>query len=150
MTIRPATSQDCGTIHTMIRELADFEKLSHQVTSTPYDLKMALFGEVPAAECLIAEDDHNSDLMGFALFFSNYSTFTGKRGLYLEDLYVRPQFRGSGTGKKLIQAVIQSARDRGSPRLDWAVLDWNQTAIEFYQSLGAEVMPDWRICRLDL
>lgn len=131
----------------MVCELAAFEKLSEQVTSSPDDLQQALFGPHPAAECLVAEN--NGQLAGFALFFSNYSTFTGKPGLYLEDIYVRPEFRGQGAGKQLINAVIECAHDRECPRLDWAVLEWNSKAIEFYQALGADVMPDWRLARFN-
>jgi len=144
--IRPATPADVPAIHTMIGLLADYEKLAHLCVSTEADLAAALFGERPAAEVLIASK--NGSPAAFALFFHNFSTFLGRRGLWLEDLFVRPEIRRQGCAKALHRALARLARQRGCGRFEWAVLDWNVTAIEFYQTLGASVLPDWRIVRL--
>ena len=144
--IRPATPVDVPAIHEMIGLLAQFEKLSHLHVSGEADLASALFGARPAAEVLIA--CKNGTPAAFALFFHNFSTFLGRRGLWLEDLYVRPEFRRQGCAKALLRALAVLARERGCGRFEWAVLDWNTPAIEFYESLGATVMPDWRIVRV--
>lgn len=130
----------------MIRALAEYERLSHLCVASEADLAAALFGDRRAADVLIARVGRES--AGFALFFHNFSTFLGRRGLWLEDLFVYPRFRGQGLGKALLLAVAAIARERQCGRFEWAVLDWNTPAIEFYQSLGATVMPDWRIARV--
>jgi GNAT superfamily N-acetyltransferase len=140
-TIRPATEADVGTVLGLIRELAEYEKLSHEVTAAEEDLRVSLFGVHPDAEVVIVESD--GEVAGYALFFHNYSTFHCKRGLYLEDLFVRPAFRGRGIGKTLLSHLAKVAVQRGCARFEWAVLDWNAPAIGFYKSLGAEAMTDW-------
>lgn len=144
--LRPATPADVPAIVGLIRELADFEKLSHLVVVTPESLLPQLFGPHPAAEALVA--DQAGTVVGFALFFTNFSTFLGKPGLYLEDLYVQPAHRGAGLGKALLQHLAALAVARECGRFEWSVLDWNRNAIAFYEKMGATVMPDWRICRL--
>ena len=144
--IRDATPADVPLILGFIRELAEYEKLSQQVVATEADIRDSLFGPRPAAECLIAE--FQGKPAGFALFFHNFSTFLGKAGLYLEDLYVRPEVRGQGVGRKLLARLAQLALARGCGRFEWAVLDWNAPAIRFYGSLGARMLDDWRINRL--
>ena len=145
-TLRSATPSDVGLILGFIRELAAYEKLDHQVVATESLLAGHLFGSRPAAEVVVAEVDGRA--VGFALFFHNFSTFLGRPGLFLEDLYVQPQARGSGIGKALLQHLASLAVARGCGRMDWNVLDWNEPAIGFYKKLGAEVLPDWRTCRL--
>jgi GNAT superfamily N-acetyltransferase len=145
-TIRPATPDDIPVLHTFIRELADFEKLTHEVVATEGHLQAALFGDPPAAEALVAKSSNTP--AGFALFFHNYSTFAGQRGLYLEDLYVSPAFRNHGVGKALLTRLSQIAQERHCARFEWTVLDWNENAIHFYQKIGAAILPDWRICRM--
>ena len=130
----------------LIRELAEFEKLSHLVQATPESLMPHLFGDKPAAEALVAEV--GGEVVAFALFFTNFSTFLSKPGLYLEDLYVKPAQRGAGLGKAMLVRLAQIAVERGYGRFEWSVLDWNEAAIGFYQQMGATVMPDWRICRI--
>lgn len=144
--IRLATEADCTLILHFIKGLAEYEKLAHQVVATEQSLRDSLFGDKPAAEVVIAEQDGQP--AGFALFFHNYSTFLAKPGLYLEDLFVLPQYRGHGLGKRLLSYLAALAAQRGCGRFEWSVLDWNQPAIEFYQAQGATVMPDWRICRV--
>lgn len=144
--IRPARSGDGALILTLIRELAEYERLFHEVVASEESIDRWLFGERPAAEALIAEWDGAPT--GFALFFHNFSTFVGKPGIYLEDLYVRPQWRGKGIGGALLREVARLADQRGCGRLEWAVLDWNDTAVGFYQSLGAKPMSDWTVFRL--
>lgn len=145
-TLRPATPADVPAIVGLIRELAEFEKLTHLVVVTPESLLPQLFGPRPAAEALVAE--HGGAVVGFALFFTNFSTFLGKPGLYLEDLYVQPAHRGAGLGKALLQQLATLAVARGCGRFEWSVLDWNRNAIDFYEKMGATMMPDWRICRV--
>ncbi len=145
--IRPATPADADEIVAMIRELAEYERLLHEVRITPDDLRAALFGERPAAEAIVAWTEAN-EVAGFALYFTSFSTFVGKPGLYLEDLYVRPQHRGRGLGKRLFGRVGAIARERGCGRYEWEVLDWNQPARDFYHSWGAELHPDWRRMRM--
>ena len=145
-TIRPAAPGDAEAIHALIRELAEYERLTHLGTGSAADLARALFGDPPAAEVLVAEVD--GAIEGFALHFPTFSTFLAKRGLWLEDLYVRPAFRGKGLGGRLLRAVAAVAVERGCGRFEWSVLDWNAPAIAFYERLGATVMPDWRIARV--
>jgi len=145
-TLRPATPDDLPAIVGLITELAVFEKLEHLVVVTPASLHPHLFGPRPVAEAVVGEVDGR--VVAFALFFTNFSTFLGQPGLYLEDLYVQPQHRGTGLGKALLQHLASLALARGCGRFEWSVLDWNQRAIDFYQQMGATVMPDWRICRV--
>ena len=145
-TITAASERDVPTILQMIKALAEYEKLSHAVTATEERLRDTLFGPRPAAEVLMAyADDHPA---GFALFFHNYSTFVGQRGVYLEDLFVAPQWRGKGLGRQLLARLAHIALDRGCGRLEWSVLDWNTPAIGFYRRLGAVPMDDWTIFRV--
>ena len=145
-TLRPATRADLPSIVGLIRELAAFEELTHLVVVTPESLQPHLFGERPAAEAVVAEVA--GTVVAFALYFTNFSTFLGRPGLYLEDLYVQPAHRSTGLGKALLSHLAALALERGCGRFEWSVLDWNQRAIRFYQQLGATVMPDWRICRV--
>lgn len=144
--IREATEDDVPLILSFIRELAEYEKLSHEVVATEEELRKSLFGERRYAEVLIAE--HDGSPAGFAVFFHNFSTFLGKPGVYLEDLYVNPAFRGAGVGKKLLVHLASLAKRRGCGRLEWWVLDWNEPSIGFYKNLGATAMDDWTIYRL--
>lgn len=144
--IRSAIATDSLEIFQLIQALAQYENLD--VTGSVTNLEMDLFGDCPQAEVLVAEDLALKRLAGFALFFGNYSTFLTRPGLHLEDLFVLPQYRGQGIGKSLIAAVAQVAIARNCGRLEWSVLDWNDLAVSFYQNLGAEVLPDWRICRI--
>ena len=146
LVIRPASPGDVLQILGFIRELAAYEKLEHQVVATEALIAEHLFGPQPAAEVVIAELD--TVPVGFALFFRNFSTFLGRPGLFLEDLYVQPQARGRGVGRALLVHLAGLAVARGAGRLDWNVLDWNEPAIAFYRKLGATVLPDWRTCRL--
>ena len=147
ITIRPATIDDVPLIRQLIAELADYEKLAHAAVATDDDLRAQLFGAHPAAEVLIGEVD--GEPAGFALFFHNFSTFLGKRGLYLEDLFVRPAFRGAGLGRHLMAALARIALQRDCGRFEWSVLDWNQPAIDFYRRLGATGMDEWTVQRLE-
>jgi GNAT superfamily N-acetyltransferase len=144
--IRPATPADVVHIHAMIIELAVFEKLEHMVVATEALLHEGLFGAHPACEAIVGEE--NGEVVTFALFFHNFSTFLTKKGLYLEDLYVRQSHRGKGYGTQMLQRLAQLALERGCGRFEWSVLDWNEPAINFYKAMGADVMPDWRICRV--
>jgi GNAT superfamily N-acetyltransferase len=144
--IRSAQKSDCRLILEFVRELADYERLSHEVSATVEDFERELFGERPAAEVLLAEE--GGEAVGFALFFTNFSTFLGRPGIYLEDLFVRPRFRNRGYGKALLSHLGKLAIERNCGRVEWAVLDWNQPAIDFYQSLGARLMKDWIINRV--
>ncbi len=145
-TLRGASVADLDAIVGLIRELADFEKLGHLVIVTPQSLQAHLFGARPAAEAWVAEVQ--GSVVAFALCFTNFSTFLGKPGLYLEDLYVQPAYRGLGLGKAMLRNLAALAVERGCGRFEWCVLDWNENAIRFYQQMGATVMPDWRICRV--
>ncbi|MDE1183667.1 GNAT family N-acetyltransferase [Paraburkholderia sp.] len=145
-TIREATSADVGAMLSLMRELAEFESLTHLFVATEDGLRDALFGARPAAEALVAEKA--GKLVGYALFFHNYSTFVGRRGLYLEDLYVQPDQRGTGLGTALLRRVAALAVERQCGRFEWTVLDWNQRAIDFYEKMGASIMPDWRVVRV--
>ena len=144
--IRPATPADVPAIFSLIQALAEYEKLLDQVTGSIEHLQSDLFGEKPYAEAIVAVVDHK--LIGFALFLHNYSTFLTKPGIYLEDLFVLPEYRGQGIGKAILTQLAQIAVERDCGRLEWCVLDWNETAIDFYQRMGATVLPDWRICRV--
>ncbi|MEO6390526.1 MAG: GNAT family N-acetyltransferase [Pyrinomonadaceae bacterium] len=144
--IRNATPADIPLVMELIRALAEYEKLSDRVTATPDLIEQALFGPRPMAECLIAESDNCA--AGFALFFHNFSTFIGKPGIYLEDLFVKPEFRGCGLGKALLARLAQIALERDCGRMEWAVVDWNEPSIKFYRALGAESLDDWEIFRL--
>jgi GNAT superfamily N-acetyltransferase len=144
--IAPARPEDCGTVVALIRALAEYERLSHLVVGSEEDLRRELFGAHPVIEAVIAWDGERA--AGFALFFHNYSTFLARRGLYLEDLFVVPEARGRGIGKALIAHCARLAVSRGCGRFEWSVLDWNAPAISFYRGIGAEILPDWRICRL--
>ncbi len=146
--IRPATGADLPLILEFIRDLAAYEKLSHEVTATVEKLRASLFpaDARPAAECLLAFDGDAP--AGFAIAFTNYSTFLAQPGLYLEDLFVKPAFRHRGIGKALILHLARLANQRGCGRFEWTVLDWNAPAIAFYESLGAERKTEWQICRL--
>ena len=143
---RPATPADVTHIQSMIVELAVFEKLEHLVVATEEKLHEGLFSPQPACEAIVGEAD--GDVVTFALFFHNFSTFLTKRGLYLEDLYVRQSHRGKGYGSRMLKHLARLAVERGCGRFEWSVLDWNTPAINFYQSMGAEILPDWRICRV--
>lgn len=145
--IRPATPADAPLILAFIRDLAAYEDLLPEVEATEEKLRATLFGPRPAAECVLAFADGGAPA-GFAMHFPNYSTFLAKPGLYLEDLFVKPEFRGRGIGKALLLHLARLAHQRGCGRMEWAVLDWNQPAVDFYESLGAERKPDWTICRL--
>jgi GNAT superfamily N-acetyltransferase len=145
--IRPATADDLPCIVSFIRELADYEKLAHAVRFDEAELAKNLFGPRPYAEVVIGEVDGKAS--GFALFFHNFSTFEGKAGIHLEDLYVRPEARGHGLGAALLRHLAALAVERGCARLEWNVLDWNEPALGFYKSLGAEPMCDWIGMRLD-
>jgi GNAT superfamily N-acetyltransferase len=144
--IRAAEPRDLEAIVRLITGLAEFEKLTHLLAVTPETLRPHLFGERPVAEALVVEKQER--LVAFALFFANFSTFLGRPGLYLEDLFVEPEQRGEGIGEALLTRLAQLAVSRGCGRFEWSVLDWNENAIRFYERMGATVMPDWRICRV--
>ncbi|HZS11556.1 MAG TPA: GNAT family N-acetyltransferase [Nitrospirales bacterium] len=144
--IRPATENDVPLILRFIRDLARYEKLEHKVVATEDDLRATLFGNPRFAEVIFAEVD--GEAVGFALFFHNYSTFLGRPGIYLEDLFVKPEMRGHGVGKALLAHLARLAQERGCGRLEWSVLDWNAPAIDFYKRLGAVPLDDWRVFRL--
>ncbi len=144
--IRPATESDVGTIFSLIKELADYERLAHEVLATEEDIRKSLFGERPFAEALIGE--YQKEPISFALFFYNFSTFIGKPGIYLEDLYIRPQYRSKGFGRRMLGYLARLAVKRGCGRFEWAVLDWNTPAIRAYERLNAKPMKDWILYRL--
>ena len=146
LTIRPAAPEDCPTIVSHIRELAIFEKLEHEAVGTVEQFRLHLFGERPVCEALMAEWD--GEPAGFALFFTNFSTFLAKPGLYLEDLYVREPFRRKGIGKSLITKIASIAVERNYGRFEWSVLNWNSPAIAFYRSMGAVPMDEWTVQRV--
>ncbi len=145
--IRPAVAADVATIRTLILGLAEYEKLSHLCHVSEADLLRDGFGATPRFRCLIAE--WNAKPVGFALFFYNYSTFLGHAGIYLEDLFVWPEYRGRGIGKALLLKVGKIAAEEGCPRYDWQVLDWNQPSIDFYKSLGARLNREWLAVRVE-
>ena len=144
--IRPATRQDAAQVFAFIRDLAEYEKLLDDVIATPDDIERALFAPQPRVFCDIAEWDGKP--AGFALWFYNFSTFRGRHGIYLEDLFVKPAFRGHGIGKALLVGLAQRAVREGCARVEWSVLDWNEPSINFYKSLGAVPMDEWTIFRL--
>ena len=144
-TIRPATSADVVAIHALIRDLAVYEKLEHLMVSTPEDFNRELFEPNARIECIMATE--NEVAVGFALFFHNFSTFLGRKGLYLEDVFVKPECRGKGYGKALLIRLAQIAVARNCGRFEWSVLDWNTPSIDFYKAMGATVMPEWNIVR---
>lgn len=144
--IRRAEAEDVSIILRFIRAIAEYERLLHEVTATEEDLRQSLFGERPAAEVLLGELDGQA--VGFAIFFQNYSTFLGRPGMYLEDLFVYPEHRGRGFGKALLLAVARLAWERRCGRFDWMVLDWNEPSIQFYRSLGAVPMSEWTTMRV--
>ncbi|MFF2148132.1 GNAT family N-acetyltransferase [Kitasatospora sp. NPDC058190] len=146
--IRAAVVTDVPVILTMIRELADYEKAPQEAVATEEQLREALFGANPALFGLIAEDDTTGEPVGFAVWFLNFSTWRGTHGIYLEDLYVRPEARGGGHGKALLLELARIAVERGYARVEWSVLDWNQPSIDFYKSLGAVPMDEWTVYRL--
>jgi GNAT superfamily N-acetyltransferase len=146
ISIQPATERDVPLILEMIHGLAEYEKLEHAMTATEEKLRESLFGPHPDAEVLIAYAGDRP--AGFALFFHNYSTFLAQRGLYLEDLFVKPEFRGQGLGRLLLQRLAKIAIERNCGRFEWTVLDWNEPAIGFYKKLGALPMDDWTIFRI--
>jgi len=153
-TLRPAELNDVAPIVALIRELAEFEKLTHLLQVTPEKLRPHLFGLKPVAEAYVAEVPASavaageSTVVAFALFFTNFSTFLAQPGLYLEDLYVKPQHRGAGIGEALLSRLGKLAVERGYGRFEWTVLDWNANAIRFYERMGATVLPEWRVCRV--
>ena len=144
--LRFATEADTGLILEFIKALAEYEQLAHEVVADEETLRSSLFRDRKAAEVIIAE--YYDKPAGFALFFHNYSTFLGKPGLYLEDLFVKPELRGSGVGRALLSCLARIAVDRGCGRLEWWVLDWNESAIRFYKSLGARPMDEWTVFRV--
>jgi GNAT superfamily N-acetyltransferase len=144
--IVPASPQDVPIILNLIKALADYERMSDDVVATEDGLRGWLFGDRPAAEVVLAYLDDT--VVGFALFFHNFSTFLGRPGLYLEDLFVVPESRGHGIGRKLLAHLAQIAVERGCGRMEWTVLDWNEPAIGFYERIGARVMKEWQLCRL--
>lgn len=144
--IRKAEAKDVPQIFTFIKELAEYEKLSSEVTTTEEILKESLFGNKTYAEVLIAE--YEEEPAGHAIFFHNFSTFVGRPGIYLEDIYVRPHLRGKGIGKALLLQLIKIAKERNCGRVEWSVLDWNKSAIDFYKSMGAVPMDEWTVFRM--
>ena len=149
LTLRFATPNDAPAIFKLVSELAKFEILEDEVSSNPIDFERTLSDPMSKVEVLLA--DWSGETVGFALFFENYSTFLGKPGLYLEDLFIRPEFRTKGIGTALMARLIEIAQERSYGRVEWSVLDWNEAAIKFYtEKIGAQVMSSWRICRLVL
>jgi GNAT superfamily N-acetyltransferase len=146
MQIKKASEEDAPVILELIRALADYEKLSGACTATEEQIRQTLFGARPAAEALLASD--GAETVGFAVFFTNYSTFLAKPGIYLEDLFVKPHARGKGIGKALLAQIARLAVERGCGRVEWSVLDWNTPSIRFYESLGAVAMNEWTVYRL--
>jgi len=145
-TIRPAAENDAGTILSLIKELAEFEQLAHEVVATEDDIRRSLFGTHPVAEALIGE--YAGIAVSFALFFYNFSTFIGKPGIYLEDLYVKPEYRRLGFGRRMLVHIARLAKDRDCGRFEWSVLDWNKAAIRTYDGLNATPMKEWILYRL--
>lgn len=146
LSLRFATPEDVSLILQLIRDLASYEKLEHEVVASEDILSKTLFGERPYAEVIIAES--LGEPLGFALFFHNFSTFLGRPGLYLEDLYVKPEGRGKGIGKALLKRLAEIALERNCRRMEWWVLDWNKPSIEFYESIGAVAMDEWTVYRM--
>lgn len=146
LTIRFAQESDIPIVFSLIKELAEYEKLSEKVTTSEEMLKQSIFCSEKFVEILLAEYENSA--VGYALFFKNYSTFLGKAGIYLEDLFVKPDFRNKGIGKALLYKIISIAKERNYGRVEWAVLDWNLPAIDFYKKMGAELLEEWRVFRL--
>jgi GNAT superfamily N-acetyltransferase len=148
--LRAAAPTDLHALVALIQELAAYERMEHMVLATPESLHPHLFGPHPVAEAVVAELELNGEprVVGFALFFASFSTFLGKPGLHLEDLYVQPAYRQLGLGRLLLEHLAGLAVERGCGRFEWTVLDWNESAIRFYERMGAKVLPDWRICRM--
>lgn len=146
LSIRRARPEESGLIFSLICELAEYEKLGHEVEATEEGIAAALFGEHPLLFCEIAEWDGEG--VGFAVWFFNFSTFSGRAGIYLEDLFVRPAFRSTGIGKALLAHLAKLCVENGWSRLQWSVLDWNTPSIDFYKSLGAEMMDEWKLCKV--
>ena len=146
LSIHRARPDESGLVYSLLCELADYEKLTHEVEATEADIAAVLFGDNPRAFCEIAE--WNGEGVGFALWFFNFPTFSGRPGIYLEDLFVRPAFRGKGIGKALLSHLARLGVEHGCSRLQWSVLDWNTPSIEFYKSLGAAMMDEWKLCRV--
>lgn len=146
MTIRAASSADTPLIAALVRELAAYEKLAHEAVATAADFEEALFGPQPKAHALIVE--HDGQIAGFAIYFYNFSTFLGRPGIYVEDVYIRPDFRRHGFGKAVFKHLAQQAIQENCGRMEWGVLDWNQPAIKFYAGLGAKPMDEWTVQRL--
>jgi GNAT superfamily N-acetyltransferase len=146
--IRPAREDDVPVIVALIHELAEYERAPDEATATEADIRAALFGPTPTVFCHVAEQD--GDVVGFALWFLNFSTWRGRHGIYLEDLFVRPGARGTGLGKALLTTLVDTARERGYGRVEWAVLDWNTPAIDFYRGLGAAPNDEWTVWRITL
>ncbi len=146
ITIYRARPEDIGLIFSLVLELAEYEKLSHEIEATESDIEAALFGDNPRLFCEIA--NWEGEPVGFAVWFLNFSTFSGRHGVYLEDLFVRPAFRGKGIGKALLARLARECIENGWSRMQWAVLDWNTPSIEFYKSLGAVLVDEWTVCRV--
>src|SRR5215211_3037147 len=147
LTIRRARSDEAGLVYSLVRELAEYEKLLDEVEATEAEIGAALFGDPPRLFCEIAE--WNGEPAGFAVWFINFSTFSGRSGIYLEDLFVRPAQRGRGIGRALLAHLARQCVENGWSRLQWSVLDWNTASIEFYKSLGAVLMDEWTVCRVN-
>lgn len=145
--IRDAAPTDVSEILALVAELAEFEHLSHALIATEEDYQKSLFGKNPAAEALVAEVQ--GKIVGYAIFFSTFSTFIGRAGIWLEDLYVQEAYRKQGIGKRLLKAVGEKARERNAGRYEWCVLDWNKNAIQLYEQVGGEILDEWRIVRMD-
>ncbi len=145
--IHSATPDDAALLLELVKELATYERLAHEVVATPDEIRESLFGKNRRAEALLLREGDKA--VAFAIFFHNFSTFVGRAGIYLEDIYVKPEYRGKGYGKRLFQEVAKIAVERNCGRYEWAVLDWNQPAIDFYKSFGARAMSDWTVFRLD-
>jgi GNAT superfamily N-acetyltransferase len=145
-TIRPAAEADAPLILSLIKELAEYERLAQEVVATKEDIRKSLFGERPFAEAIIGEYENNP--ISFALFFYNFSTFNGKPGIYLEDLYVKPAYRSMGFGRKMLVHIARLAKDRNCARFEWSVLNWNEPAIRTYEKLNAKPMKEWILYRL--
>jgi diamine N-acetyltransferase len=146
LSIRRAEPADAALVYELVCALADYEKLRHEVDATPEEIAKALFAPEPRLYCDLAE--WNGEAAGFAVWFLNFSTFRGRHGIYLEDVFVKPDFRGRGIGKALMRHLARTCVDNGYARFEWAVLDWNAPSIAFYQSIGAEIKGEWKVCRM--
>lgn len=146
LSIRRAEPADAALVYELVCALADYEKLRHEVDATPEEIAKALFAPEPRLYCDLAE--WNGEAAGFAVWFLNFSTFRGRHGIYLEDVFVKPDFRGRGIGKALMRHLARTCVDNGYARFEWAVLDWNAPSIAFYESIGAEIKGEWKVCRM--